>query len=1277
MPTLHDDIPPLPKISNRSNDLPSKSTRRSTSMDFTHNRVSSPTPRRQGGRAASLDRAAKNLAKRASGTALASGPARPSSTVDVSPQRSVNFSYPISPANSPPASPLPEDLDEDESVREPEIKPVKATRVKETDISKSGNNRSTVNGRKTSRDASALLTQGKKSNEQLKSERNLKGPADRDRPLSTAAAAAVVASRPSTHNSSAAQEREMDYDRQTLTGSPQSMLWRKPSVVEELDEEADSQFLNSSLGKKGSGSQGTVQRIRPKSAADPSPVHAKASKSARPTSATASMIRNGNKAVQAKSTANRSNMNAKRVMRPQSLSPARSAHFSNVTVLDTDGTKHEPPPRSFSPSKSVLKHSPSSSLANNSPTANHFVTRNTLGNVSDTLSDDVQDIEAKRKKKVRVNFDKDAVQAANGNEGAALPKSPHPLGLKKKFSDERRSSNDDWDDILKPSPELPSFGSVRTRRTLENESDSGDRGVETGSSSISDSMSTLVEPTGISSDKAAGAVFMQNQVAKTILLQNAPKSTTPKSRSPNGITDKGVDNISDLSSGDHNTEESKEVEHIAIMPTSDVHVADEKIISSPDQSLHLPDKLPSNVPAIALQPATPAAMEDVDRISAAQGSFTDKAAEAIKFAKEQEQIGSRESTPTPTLSKFRSTESNKTAPSLESEDSGNETTSIYSDAAEDVQDYQEAGFVSLDAIVEKPVPSSESIKEKKSLQVGKKISDVEDRDRTNTTYDDPVERKGTPMHHIHWGSNESIPQLNSFKQNNMQKRSSISSTGTNEVKKPALKSALKNSDRRNIDYENISKDMIANRQVRGMHTSMRPSSPQFSESSRRPSKPRLLRGFSSDSDSDASESSFKRSRVSSSVVDGQYSMRRSMRAPSPAFSDRPASVASTGGRYKRASLRPQSPERPSTAQSMRTTLRGSRDTGSSLRKQTVSPGWASGFAKAQKPKSKASHDRFRSRFADSSDEEDAKQRMPLQSRFDDSDDEDSTRPRLAPVRSIPRQSDIPEGDSTDLPDTEDEDKVPPMRNMTPRNAKAHSLPPLPNGSTAKHTQGAILASGSLRSNASSRGTSRQNVGQPNQANGILPTKHHRHHSLSATLGFHKSAKHATADSGVTTPPIQSPALPGSPATTRSSVSTSRLRLRKPGFFHRKNKSTAAAVPPVPPIPSAAWPLPENYSFASSKAQRQNQRQQAASFTTTVSGAGGMPERPQTSDGATGITSPASVAARMPMTGAARPPMARRTSTAMTATSAHGTVVSMRTGKNKKFPKLRKAFGLVD
>ena len=1254
-------------------------------MDFTQNRVSSPTPRRPGGRAASLDRAAKNLAKRASGTVLASGSTRPVSNIDVSPQPSVNFSYPISPANSPPASPLPKDSDEDDIVIQTKTKLPKATRLKEADISESGNNRSAVTGRKAARVASVVSVQGKKSDEQLRSEKELRGIADRDRPLSTAAAAAVVASRPGTHNSSAAREIKSDSDRQTLTGSPQSMLWRKPSVVEELDEEADSQLFNASPGKRGSASQGTAQKTRPKSAASPSP-HAKGSKVVRPTSATASMIRNGNKANPAVDT---SNMKAKRMMRPQSISPARSAHFSNVTVLATDGVKHEPPPRSLSPSKSVLKHSPSSSLANNSPTAAHFLPRNTLGNVSDTLLDDVQDNEAKRKKSVRVSFGEDAVQDTDGNDGIALPKSPYPLGLKKKPSNERKGSNDDLDEILKPSPELPSFGSVRTRRTLENESDSGDRGIETGSFSISDSMSTLVEPTGISSDQVAGAVFMQNQVAKAILLQSAPKSTTSKSGSQDTSTVKGSDNKTGLSSGGNNTEESKEAEYITDTPTPEDLVTNGNKFASPDNSLYSSGNQSMNVPTIALQPATPGTMEDVDHMSAAQGNFTNKAAEAIKYAKEQGDVDSRDSTPTPTLSKFRSVESNNIAPSPESEDSGNETTSIYSDAAEDVQDYQEAGFVSLDAIVEKAVPSSESTKEKKSLQVGSKTSAIKSKDQINTSnnqakdtqlLEDPVEKKVTPVHHIHWGSNESIPQNDTFKQNNTQKRASISSTGTSESKKPALKSALKYSEKRKIDYENISRDIVKNRQDKGTYASMRPSSPQFSQSSRRPSKPRLHRGFSSDSDSDASESSFKRSRVSSSFADGQYSMRRSMRAPSPAFSDRPASIASTGGRYKLAGLRPQSPERPSTAQSMRTTLRGTRDTRSSLRKQTASPVRAGGFAKAQKPRSKASRDRFRSRFADSSDEEDTKRPTALQSRFDDSDEEDSTRPRLTPVRSIPRQSDIPEGDSTDLPDTEDEDKVPPMRNMVPRNAKAHSLPPLPNGSTAKHTQGAVLASGSLRSNASSRGSLRQSISQSNQANGILHTKHHRHHSLSTTLGLRKSAKNASGDLGVTTPPAQSPILPGSPSTTRSTVSTSRLRLHKPGFFHRKNKSTAAAAPPVPPVPSAAWPLPDNYTFGSLKAQQQQVRPpplSRASFMTTVSGAGGMSERPQTSDGTTGMISPTPTAIRTPMVGAARPQMARRTSTAMTAASAHGTVVSMRTGKSKKFPRLRRVFGLVD
>ena len=1285
LPTLHDDIPPLPQLPASVDALPTKRTRRSTSMDFSQPRVSSPAPRRLGGRGASLDRAARNLAKRASGAALAAEPPRPSLDIDVSPQRSVNFSYPISPVNSPPASPLPRESDEPLEGSEPETSLPKLTTPKQTDMSKGDSQRSASNRRSNSRDAPLVQAQGKrKTNEQAKNGRRPKGSTGRERPLGAAAAAAVVASRSNNHDSSATRDVETDRDRQTLTGSPPPMLWRKPSVVEEVDEEAES------------APQAIAQKTRPKSVASVRSLPAKESKIARPTSATASMIRNSNKS---NPVAKGPTMRNNRTMRPQSLSPARSAHFSNVTMLTTDGVKHEPPPRSVSPAKSVLKHSPSSSLTNYSPSASHIANRGATADTSDTLSNDGRDNGVKTKKIVRISFNADAAKPSEETNGTALPSSPHPLGMQIPMSQREQDSDVDLDDILKPSPELPSFGSVRDMRVLENGSDTAAKSVETGSPSISDSMSTLVEPMGMSNDQLVGAVFLQNQMAKNKIFQDTTHNANLQRIHPEVTKVEGSGSVSDSPSSDNSMKKSR-TDDQAITLNSATNGAKPKIATQANSQTSS-DSQHMEVPTIALQEATPTAVNETNRMSATQGVFTTKATEAIKHAKEQSEIGSRDSTPTPTLSNPRTIEPRNTAQSPESDDSGNETTSIYSDAAEDVYDHQDATFGSLDAMVEKAVPSSESAKEKKNFRSAYKTSESQDEDLTSAVksqennqqfLDNRPEEKSTHVHHIHWGSDQSIPQLKTSERHNMQKRGSISSAGTTEPKKPALKSALKNSDKTRSSYVEATASTANSRQDKGKYSSMRPSSPQFSEASFRPGKPKLLRGFSSDSDSDASESSFKRSRVSSSFADGKYAMRRSMRAPSPAFSDRPASVASTG-RYKMAGLRPQSPERPSTAQSMRTTLRGPRETGPSLRKQTATPMRASGFAKAQKPKSKSSRDAFRSRFADSSDEEDTKQSGAIHSRFNDSDEEFDAQPRLAPVRSIPRQADIPEGDSTDLPDTEDDDTVPPMRNMPSRNAKVHTIPPFTNGMATKQTQGAVLASRSLRSNASQVSLQRQG-NQSGKVNGVIPqTKQRRHHSLSSTFGFHKSANHASpnnaATSGITTPPVQSPTLPGSPSTTLSTVSTSRLRLHKLGFFHRRKQSSsaaAAAAAAVPPVPSAAWPLPNNSNFGMSKSQQQHHQSRPpplsmTSFSTTVSGAGGRvaPERPQTSDGVASITSPASHA-RMGGTmraGSTRPQMGRRTSTAMTAVSTQGTIVSVRTGKKKKFPKLRRAFGLVD
>ena len=101
-------------------------------------------------------------------------------------------------------------------------------------------------------------------------------------------------------------------------------------------------------------------------------------------------------------------------IRHPSLSPARAAHFSAQPVLETpDSLKHQPPARSISPAKSALKHSPSrgpSPVASVSGLGNRW--RGPASEASDTtsmISDDGPKSAPKKKKSARVSFDSESV----------------------------------------------------------------------------------------------------------------------------------------------------------------------------------------------------------------------------------------------------------------------------------------------------------------------------------------------------------------------------------------------------------------------------------------------------------------------------------------------------------------------------------------------------------------------------------------------------------------------------------------------------------------------------------------------------------------------------------------------------------------------------------------------------------------------------------------------------------------------------------------------------
>ena len=161
-----------------------------------------------------------------------------------------------------------------------------------------------------------------------------------------------------------------------------------------------------------------------------------------------------------------------------------------------------------------------------------------------------------------------------------------------------------------------------------------------------------------------------------------------------------------------------------------------------------------------------------------------------------------------------------------------------------------------------------------------------------------------------------------------------------------------------------------------------------------------------------SSSSFKRSSRSSKGG-LQHSLRRTLRTnPGP---NSPGDNPNSPGKHRPLSS-------GSTSGKMRTTLRtGDRGEKSSF--------FSTG--KASKPQPSKPGVLFKSRFVDSDDEEAGNGPKFMHSRFvDSSDDERPAENSLPPVRGIPRRQGRYDGDSTELEDSSEDDKRPPLRPTT-------------------------------------------------------------------------------------------------------------------------------------------------------------------------------------------------------------------------------------------------------
>lgn len=682
--------------------------------------------------------------------------------------------------------------------------------------------------------------------------------------------------------------------------------------------------------------------------------------------------------------------------RNTSISPARSAHFALNAVDVSSGFRHQPPPRSISPIKSALKHSPSSSVRTSSPKG-HEIPPSDAGSDSGSL-----DLQRSRQLK---------------------------KGARVSFEDNRAIREDD--------------ASISSSNSLDHGfSRWGGRSAQEYVPSSMSSSNTMVDP---HDDRDIKSHEFTSQAGKT--HQSLPSDM----RTAAGI---------DYASHEASTVDSPDSEHFHAMTKGHGNGK----LEPTTRKLETLVEMPMDVPQIAVQPATPGTEREEEAFDM-PGSWS-----------VEEQPKSSQENPEPlstsNMQKFR--DQNTEDQGQISEDESSEGESIYSDAAEDLSQL-EGGFASLDAIVQGPAPSSlnaavaSRTRDENPRQNEEPKRKAENREnRAKQQRKEGVDTAHTPTstdlsaESLARGSSQRkkkakvVPEPLVVVPQKTARRSSIPRAANAQPKKPALKSTMRvekpqplqrtpsgakmrttmrtpmrgpgpsggiaASRYANVDLPEPRSALQKKKIPMGVSVSTgRPQSALPAASKNRiNSMPPLTRSRSNDSD--VSASSFQRSRPPGSVR-GKYTMRSSMR-------DSLVEIPS------RQQIRPISPPL-SSPKSL--SIRSLSPTGSFFGKKKVftnhhpqyaqrasapSTPKASRFSRIAKPspakgKAPAMSALKKSRFADSDDEEEPG--LPVfRSRIADSDDEDDVPPMpsdLRPVRGIPRRDD--DGDSTELEDESD------------------------------------------------------------------------------------------------------------------------------------------------------------------------------------------------------------------------------------------------------------------
>lgn len=806
--------------------------------------------------------------------------------------------------------------------------------------------------------------------------------------------------------------------------------------------------------------------------------------------------------------------NPVRSARQSSISPSRSARFSAHLASDLSSRPlHEPPPRSVSPAKSALK--PSSQSA--SPIDGAATTGGRGASLaSSEASDNASMTSAEgfgtkppRKKSAHVSFEAEPELVGTAAEVAPSDTpifvSPQHKGSGKRgwFGKSKARhldsipAEDEMEEVMKPRPALPSFGSVRGQRD-----GSAVRVMpvaEVASPNSSDTSSTTSNlatlDTSISSDHAIGVLLARESLKHhQEAVANTPKATHA------AVTLMGTDDIDqgrdlrangtlDSLTGDcGNPSLHPGIPSIAIQPatpgTAEPRSQDEWLVEVPGgfpAPFELEGDSPPNQGGGAISPG--------DReVSTSAPNYI-----GISESKPSE-LAAAEDPSGPAVGSIYGSLRQQTEHTSDSESGGG---SIYSDAAEDLSDLEGDGFGSINAIVESPV-------------IGAPMN------RTDTPPDSPL--AGKPNHErkdvhnrqssregaeAHWGrvsegrrrtTDHDPPRDQELVQAKPRKRqkktrkvgdaiasaqpakgssSLISGPRGGALPQPAALPATRGdkvSSRQGGLRRSMRDHPEGTSDAPGFRSSMRtmksaeaqtgipppPSLPKgalqkrkipvttaaVASNARPESKP--TSGFSHNSvvaprrrrsNDSGSSSSFRRSRrpASSGV---KLTMRTTMRAGE----DRPTSPPAAAGRGIR-SLSPQDrrPYSPMGQGTLRSTMRGSADAGvPSLRNQDRRRHYptVSGPKKPWSKEKAASPKPLASKLKSrlSNSDENVSESHAFRSRFEDSSDDEPGELRFRPVRGIPGKLD--QGDSTDLEDSSDEGGMRTTRRQGPKSPHA-------------------------------------------------------------------------------------------------------------------------------------------------------------------------------------------------------------------------------------------------